>query len=550
MMKQLSTSKLAFFIALIGVSLLGSRTGQAQTGVAVDATFGNGGHVLTGLTANSANFSQTSGGNPNWMIMGQAITLGNGKVVAVAENANTWTVKCYLPTGAPDSDFGTNGSVTTAFPGGNSGATGVVVQPDGKLVVVGGISGDIGRVWAAARYSPQGVLDPTFGTGGLAYPANISRTSPSELARVAVLADGSLLGVASYGRSYPTRLLKLTAAGQPDTSFGPTGFGPSYNGLFEDLVAQPDGKLLLAVDNYQNGGQYARLVRYTAAGQPDPTFGTNGEVNIQGRSILAANPNPTTTFVRALAVQPDGKIVLAGNVSNGQVMGSPGDSPLLLRLNADGTPDTDFNTATYRSLVFTGGLAAVAVQADGKLLVGGSANRLGTQLLLARYTAAGTLDPTFATSPAGSLTYPNGVYAGPIGDGTLVRSFTLPAAGQLLAWEQTPASAYTSAMRLTHYTLGIVTASRVASPASFQLTVRPVPTTGRFTVQYTLPAATAIRLTLRDQLGRIVAQAAPGWQLAGAQELSFAAGQVAPGSYVCVLEAAGLHSATRVVILP
>ena len=531
-------------------------TGQlavAQAPVAPDATFGTNGSVLTGLTTTnvgssplSFGFSATAFGGPEWRVMSQAI-VSNGAILVCGTKNYQFVLQRYRLDGTPDATFGLNGSVATAFPK-LAAANGLAVQPDGKIVVVGGMAGDIGPVWAAARYTADGRLDPAFGTNGLAHPDPNNTGGPSELARVVVLANGNLLAAASYDHASPTRLFRLLPTGQPDVSFNNgSAFGPAITGMFQEMTTQPDGKVLLLTDGPGGSTPPGRVGRYTATGQPDPTFGTAGETLVQGYSILPGQASlPRPTYLHALAVQPDGKLVVAGHLNDAQVAGSFGDSPALFRLNADGTPDAPFNAAAARSLAFTGGLTAVGIQRDGRLVVGGSITRYPQYtggLLLARYSAAGALDAGFGTTAPG-------VYAQNVGGSALVRGLTvLPATGQLLAWEAfRPANALAFDLRLTRYGSAVATATRPAT-ALLGLAASPVPTTGPLRVRYTLPAAAAVSLTVHDQLGRPVAQLLNAAQPAGPQELAVDLRGLAAGSYFCSLRAGALRQVVRLVVL-
>ncbi|RAK70526.1 T9SS type A sorting domain-containing protein [Hymenobacter edaphi] len=536
-----------------GLLTLGTLGARAQS-VSRDAAFGTAGSVATGLLAERFNFSPVAPGGAAWSVMGQTLVQPDGKIVVCAANANTWTVRRYHADGTPDAGFGANGSVTSAFPGNRSVASGLARQPDGKLVVVGGIRGDAGNVWAAARYTAQGQPDPGFGTAGLAYPDPQLPTGPTELARVVILPDGKLLAAASFDHLSPTRMVRLLANGQPDNSFGTAAgsgagspVGPMYYAMFKDMTVQPDGKILL-VTHAAPGSPLSlnstRIARLNANGTPDTGFGTNGETSVVGYSTAANGQPPLErpTAIHGVAVQPDGRILLVGSVSGSW------ESPILFRLNANGSADAAFNTAASRSFGTTvGGLAAVAVQSDGSIVVGGSYYPPAAQvpaLLLARYSAAGVLDASFGSTPG----LPAGAHGMPVADGGLVRTLTALPNDQLLAWEAVfTAGATNPGMRLTRYTAGRVTGLRPRQEAVLQLQPAPVPTAGELQLRYVLPAAAAPQATVRDVLGRVVATARAGQQAAGAQQLALDVQHLAAGSYSVSLEAGQWHQTTRIV---
>jgi uncharacterized delta-60 repeat protein len=164
--------------------------------------------------------------------------------------------------------------------------------------------------------------------------------------------------------------------GRQTTDFGAD---PDYLAHNSDraqaAVFQPDGKLLVAGSTQPYTGQAsAALVRYTAAGALDPSF------DADGRLTLTTIPNGAID----IAVQPDGKIVIAGR--NFEVA----------RLKADGSPDTSFNGTGYAQISIDGGYSlGMALQSDGKIVVAGSSNNKPYTFILARFTAAGMPDTSF-----------------------------------------------------------------------------------------------------------------------------------------------------------
>ncbi len=185
------------------------------------------------------------------------------------------------------------------------------------------------------------------------------------------------------------------AAGSLDPTFSGDGVltqdlpGYYQTGAAKVLV-QPDGKILVAGSARSVSDSYPALYRYNADGTPDATF------NQSGFAVLTI-PGGTGQLYSA-ALQPDGKIVATGTArigGNYQV--------LVARLNADGTMDATFGggsgvTLADPSPVDDNGFA-VAVQADGKIVVGGStqvqAGQNTTRMLALRFSADGALDTTF-----------------------------------------------------------------------------------------------------------------------------------------------------------
>jgi uncharacterized delta-60 repeat protein len=226
----------------------------------------------------------------------------------------------YLPDGSPDVSFGTvNG------PQMNTGGYEIVVQPDGKLLTIG--------VEGAIRYMPNGTLDTGFGVNG------VVSTHVNGFANVAVQPDGKIVTNGAdlfYGAS---SIRRFDANGIADQGFGLNGgvaivsSGSFSMGL--GLAVQADGKILTAG---QTSGTFA-VARFNANGSNDTTFGSNGLV------ITPVANAAGTRQIFALAIQPDGKIVAAGDsLVNGNYAGLD-----LIRYQGDPSP----NTATISGRVLT-----------------------------------------------------------------------------------------------------------------------------------------------------------------------------------------------------
>ncbi|HYH50024.1 MAG TPA: Ig-like domain-containing protein [Acidimicrobiia bacterium] len=174
------------------------------------------------------------------------------------------------------------------------------------------------------------------------------------------------------------------AAGDLDPTFGGDGIVTTDFGGYDSAAAlaiQPDGKLVVA--GYTSGQTDDAIVaRYKANGGLDSTFSTDG---------IAATDFGGYDAVSAVAVQDDGKIVVAGHTSGQR------DDSVVARFNANGSRDTGFGNG---GVVITdlGGydaLSAIAVQADGKIVVAGHTFGANENAVVARYNANGTLDNSF-----------------------------------------------------------------------------------------------------------------------------------------------------------
>ena len=231
-----------------------------------------------------------------------------------------------LGEGAPTADV--RGTVTTDF-GGLDIAFALVLQPDGKLVAAGQFEDPRTFTvrFALVRYLPDGRLDPTFGIGGRV-------TSDFEGGRAEALVlqpDGKLVaaGFLRNGGTQDFVLVRYLPDGHLDPSFGVGGMVTTDFGNDDrasSLVLQPDGKLVAAGDSNAGVSGDFTVVRYLPDGRLDPSFGVGGAVTTDfGGSDLA----------RALVLQPDGKLVAAGE-------GGPGADFVLARYLPDGRLDATF----------------------------------------------------------------------------------------------------------------------------------------------------------------------------------------------------------------
>lgn len=214
------------------------------------------------------------------------------------------------------------------------------------------------------------------------------------------VADGSGTGTGDYTRMGFAGIL---AAGSPDTAFGQaltTAFAQSNNGTIVNDIAVDSGNIVFIGQSYNNFTSSASIIgRYTTNGKLDTTFNSQGYRFIAG-SALSGNLAATTSNGR-LRVQPDGKILAIVNAGT--------DSPLsycagLVRLNADGSFDTNFGNGTgsvcYAPPATPPVAAAqdIALLQDGSILLAGVAAHVGgsgLDMAVVRLTATGALDTTF-----------------------------------------------------------------------------------------------------------------------------------------------------------
>jgi len=302
--------------------------------------------------------------------------------------------------GVHDSGFGFDGTVLTDLAGRNDRAAALAVQPDGALVVAGTSGDGSDREFVLVRYLPDGSLDASFGAGGIAV-TDFGATE--DVAGALVLQSDGGIVVAGY-RWNDTQtetefaLARYLGNGTLDTGFGIGGkVTTALGGTVTYPVAlapQPDGKVVLASGFFGPGSPNSDfiVVRYAADGSLDPTFNPGGATP----GVRVTDFSGASEWASAVLVQPDGAIVVAGR-SNSTLA--------LARYTPDGSLDSSFGTnGRVTPGVSVNSVGAVALQPDGKILVtAGIWNQTNTNhdFGLVRFTSAGLLDMAVAKDAIG-----------------------------------------------------------------------------------------------------------------------------------------------------
>jgi uncharacterized delta-60 repeat protein len=356
-----------------------------------DTTFGGGtGRVLTDFAG--------------WGDNAAAVAVqGDGRIVVAGLAGNGVTsnfgVARYNADGTPDTTFNGTGKVITQFPvppGQPAGASAscIAVQSDGKILVAGYAENGTDNDFAIVRYhgniltGPPGTLDTSFGAAGVVTTDMGGEDYPSCMT---LQGDGKILlaGAASIAGPIDSVLARYNADGTLDPTFN--GTGKVIASLSTDIdsisaiAVQSDGKIV-AAGLASNGTDYdfvvARFHGNIATGTPgtlDTTF------NGTGKTIAAIGSRDD--FATGVALQSDGKIVVAGTTENGSKH-----QFAVLRYKADGTPDTTFHGNGIATADF-GSSDEVAncmvLQDDGKILVGGSMVGIFNDFAVARFLGDG-----------------------------------------------------------------------------------------------------------------------------------------------------------------
>jgi uncharacterized delta-60 repeat protein len=410
----------------------------------LDQGFGSGGKVITTFPGQLES-------------LGGAYAVGlqaDGKIVAAGwsfpsapGSHGRFALARYNVDGSLDTSFGTGGKVRTGFGSANAIARALALQADGKIVAAGTPG------FSLARYKTDGTLDGDFGVSGT-ISGNVGLGS--DAFALSLQPDGKLV-VAGYsvssGSTTDFAVARYTIRGGLDDSFGRGGVATSDLLPFDQAFAvavQPDGKILAAgraSADVNFGPSLFALARYNPDGSPDVSFGQVGKVT-------TAFGSGAFDRVSAMALQSDGKIVVAGitetNVYNGA------SAFTVARYNPDGSLDNAFGTAGKAITTFpkdsgikSDAALSLAVQPDGRIVVGGHATSGLGEFALARYNPdgspdvgfgnAGTVNTAFSAS-AGSIRVGNGFYGLALQpDGKIVAAGVFSGAFALARYEGRPA---------------------------------------------------------------------------------------------------------------
>lgn len=328
----------------------------------VDANFGNGGKIITSI-------GQSAQANAIVLLPGgKFVLVGN----CVVNNGGGFCAAQYLTSGSLDTSFGVGGTtfVAVGAGGGQIGRAGLI-QPDGKLVIAGSCTGQSNKDFCSVRLDANGHVDPGYGIGGAVItPVDLGTDAA---AAVVLQPDGKLVvagecspPTGGSGQLYAFCAVRYLANGSLDLSFN--GSGKTITGVSNPnvdranaLTLQVDGKLLLAGYCNYSGAITLCLLRYNADGSVDFGFANSG--------LLVATIGTGNNWGPAVAMQPDGKIVLSGPCRTNNV-----ESFCAARYHNDGAVDLTFGTsgtANTKITIGTNFAYTLALQTDGKIIVAG-----------------------------------------------------------------------------------------------------------------------------------------------------------------------------------
>lgn len=428
MLRKTKSSKIVYFYCLfLAVLSLGvfTKTILAAAGN-LDISFGGDGIVSTPIP----NVSRGSATDIIIQPDGKSVV----SVFAIGQSGFDLAVVRYNPNGTLDTSFSGDGIVNTPFGSNNTDtANALALQSDGKILVAGTLITSQSAGFVVLRFNSDGSLDTSFDGDGIVVNSVFISADGLD---IAVQADGKILvaGHAFNVNGDFFSVTRLNTNGSLDSTFGNNGTAAISFGFidfFSDMVLQPDGKIILMGNaDVSSSNPYPALVRFNSNGVLDNTFDGDGRVTTQieglngsalalqtdgkilvsgslsgdfavlrynsngsldtsfsGDGVVITSFGPNSDAANDLIVQPDNKIIAVGETAVGQTLNDL--DIAVARYNTDGSLDTTFgnNGKTVTRIGNGSDLAnAVALQADGKILLAGAGTELGSsQVTLVRY---------------------------------------------------------------------------------------------------------------------------------------------------------------------
>jgi uncharacterized delta-60 repeat protein len=345
----------------------------------LDTTFGSSGRTITDF-------------GYGLDVIRALTVLDSGKILVAGYAYNgtdsDFALARYDADGTLDTTFGSSGRTITDFGYGTDLILAMTVLDSGKILVAGNAYNGTDDDFALARYDADGTLDTTFGSSGRTI-TDFGYGSDGAYA-LTILDSGGILagGISDNGSDYDFALARYSSDGNLDTTFGSGGKTTTDFGYGPDLISAmtvlDSGKILVAGYAYNGTDADFALARYDADGTLNSTFGSGGKTT--------TDFGYGTEVILAMTVLDSGKILVAGYAYNGTdadfaLARYDADGSLDTSFGSGGKTTTGFSDSTDK-------IFEVAVRGDGKLVVAGYAhNGSDYDFALARYNQDGGLDP-------------------------------------------------------------------------------------------------------------------------------------------------------------
>ncbi|MFB9077838.1 calcium-binding protein [Flavobacterium procerum] len=299
------------------------------------------------------------------------LPLENGKIIAAGSfkkfnNNPVSRIACLLEDGTLDPGFNTSSNGADNF------IKALIKQSDGKIIAAGNFlkynNISSSRI---VRILSDGSIDASF---------NIGKGFNNQVYCMALQSDGKIIAggnFASYNGIASGKIVRILPDGSRDSSFNP---GSGADGIIQSVIVQPDGKILVG-GNFSNfnGIEHLKLVRLNSDGSIDSSFNVGFGFD---------------KYVYAMALQPDGKIMVGGNF----LTFNKTSQKRIVRLNADGSLDASFDSGIGFS---KGDVRSIFIQPDNRIIIGGTFSgtyKSSPSLRLIRVMQNGTYDSSFSVA--------------------------------------------------------------------------------------------------------------------------------------------------------
>jgi len=534
---------LKFWLKVISLLLLWGillpRLVHAQAG-SPDPSFGGGDGFATTPFLNEGHASA----NTVAIQSNGRIVVAGSTWIPLSDGTSQVALARYMPDGSLDPTFGEGGKAMFSLADWSIYAADMLLLPDGKILCAGsGWNGNQSR-WMLARILADGTLDNSFDGDGILITqvGNYSQSADA----LALQPDGKIVvaGYANFSGYDEIAVLRYKASGILDNSFGggdgivTTPFDGG-NASGEDVLIQPDGKIVVGGYAKINGFEDFTVVRYKSDGTLDHSFSGDG--------IAIASFTNQDDRANCIALQPDGKIVLAGVAgsfpgadtemaiarftSYGILDASYGNGDGLVKIHVTDNPDyaTD-----------------IALQTDGKMLVSGHSRHDAPggspyHFTLARLTAGGTPDPDFGGGDGFSI-----LSVSPSGD--FSHAMALQPDGKAVAVGKATNDNFQKFV-VARFLTGSTVASNAPAVFSGITTLYPNPVREQATLEYELASNEEVTVNLQDMQGRFIQSLLPRTsKIAGKHSETILFTQELPsGTYILTIETTSGMAAIEVI---
>ena len=382
MNRRVARRRAAVVLALFGAAA-GSVAARAGGAGSLDDSFSHNGKLAIAIGSSSVAQSVAIQSNGKIVVAGYSYGPDSPVVFAVAR---------FDRDGSLDRSFSNNGKVRTLI-GRSSVAYAVAIQDDGKIVAAGYASNRRGDVFALARYHRDGSLDHSFSLDGTR-KVSFGGSFPTAIAQgIVIQPDGKIVvaGGSDGGDGFDFALARLRADGGLDPSFGAGGKVTTSLGPLDDLASwlaiQPGGEIVVAGYSRRPATIVMALARYDTHGTLDASFDADGTQTVSVRFSSSGS---------SVAIQDDGRIVVAGS-SRAASRSTTSFALARFRVDGSLDETFSTNGKRTIAVGASSGAEAVAIQRDGRIVAAGSAEIASEiDFALVRFRSDGSADTSFS----------------------------------------------------------------------------------------------------------------------------------------------------------